>query len=96
VKRLAAFIVGCLMLAGCDMATSGKITEKWIDPAHTDVYYVCGAYDRNGVCSFNMPVFDDVPTRWAIGFHNEVDDEDGSAWVTEEQYNNYEMGGMYP
>lgn len=95
-RRAALVLAAVLVLAGCDNATSGTVTNKWIDPAHTDVWFQCMAYDGKGNCTMNMPMFDQVPTRYVVEFHNVTDDEDGSALVTPEAYDTYQVGVQYP
>lgn len=95
-KRIAALIIGCLMLAGCDMATAGTVTNKWIQPAHDDIWFVCAGYDSKGMCTVNVPMIDHIPTRYIVEFHNEAEDEDGSAYVDEKRYDGIQVGQWYP
>lgn len=61
-------------------------------------YYgnICYGYNSQGVCTMSVPDFQWEEDQWVVYFYNETDDENGSAYVTKEEYEYYKHGDMFP
>lgn len=87
-----------LALSGCDNATSGRVVNKTYEEPYTYFETDCALWmTMNGVMSCfvyeTTPVA--VPECWRLGFHNDLDDEDGTVCLPHNQWNEYEEGSNY-
>jgi len=95
--RAATALIVLTLAAGCDNATTGTVTSRQHVEQHEELaYFQCIVYDTKGACLGQMPVFETVPECWKVNFHNETDDENGSACVDPAEYQMYRLGDQYP
>jgi hypothetical protein len=96
-KRAAVTLALLLTLAGCDNATTGVVTSRQHVEQHDELaYFECTFYDGKGNCLVQMPVYETVAECWQVNFHNDADDENGSACVDPAEYQLYRLGDAYP
>lgn len=83
-------IVAALALAGCSAIDAGYITEKEYSPSY--VYYVnqCFAYNKDGLCTMNIPQPRTHPESWRFDLKN--GEEEGWIYVSESTFDAYEVG----
>lgn len=97
ILALGAIVGILLFLAGCDMATSGRVTGKEFVPAHSEFSHMqCLVYDSKMNCTASMPMYEDVPDQWLIHLHNDQDDEDGTVSVSRPEYDRIQVGQSFP
>lgn len=72
------------------------MTSKQYTPAYTVYVPTCFGYDSKGFCTMWFPMPYDEPECYAVNFHNDQEDREGSACVGSEEYKLYRLGDHYP
>ena len=94
------FVAALLALAGCDNATTGRITLKSYEEPYTYWDIQCGMYTTSSQgymsCAFYVTNPVSIPECWHLGFHNDQDDEDGQVCLPQQKWDQYTEGGHYP
>lgn len=72
------------------------MTSKQHTPAYTEYVPTCMGYDSKGFCNFWFPMPYDNPECYAVNFHNDTEDLEGSACVDPVEYGRYRLGDHYP
>jgi hypothetical protein len=97
IRKLAVAAALLLALTACDNATTGTVTSRQHVPQHDELsYFQCLVYDSKGNCTGQMPVFETVAECWKVNYHNDKDDENGSACVDQRDYETYKLGDQFP
>lgn len=91
--KALAIIPLILLLTACGI-TEGYITKRHHEPAYTYVQMICAAYNKDGGCSAWMPLTQYVPDSYHFSLKD--GDDAGYVVVTEEEYDQYEVGQYYP
>jgi hypothetical protein len=95
-------VIGALtalaLLAGCsDPPESGYIYQKQYSAPYDWVQMVCAGYDKNGLCTMNVPIMQHEPAHWRLCL---VDDKKadlkGCREVDPHTFDRYERGNHYP
>lgn len=92
-----AMIALVALLASCSSIDRGTITNK----DHREGYYYttytqqCTAYDKNGICTSYIPIPHQNYQQPTWRFDIRLEDENGWVYVSEDTYNNYEVGDFY-
>lgn len=91
------FVAALLALAGCDNATTGRITLKSYEEPYTYWDTQCGMYmtSSNGVmsCTFYVTNPVNIAECGHLGFHN---DQDGQVCLPQQKWDQYTEGSHYP
>ncbi|AYD86165.1 hypothetical protein SEA_BURRO_22 [Microbacterium phage Burro] len=94
VKALT-LVVLLLVLTGCSAISQGYVTNKHYSPAYYTYNQVCVSYDtKTGMCKTYMPQQQYHPANWRLDLA--YDDETGWVNVSENTFDEYEVGDFYP
>lgn len=96
-KKLALLvtILSAFMLTACASGPIvGTVYEKVHEEAYSYTTNICSAYNDQGICTVNIPVWNEVPERWVLRV-NSVEGEKRSAYVTEGEWEGYKVGDEY-
>lgn len=97
IRKLAVAAALLLCLTACDNATTGTVTSRQHVPQHDELsYFQCVAYDAKSNCAVQIPIYETVAECWKVNFHNDKDDENGSACVDQRDYETYKLGDQFP
>lgn len=86
-------IVAALALSGCSAINAGYITKKEYSPSYT--YYVnqCFSYNKDGLCTMNIPQPRTHPESWSFDLKN--GDATGWSYVSESMFDAHEVGDWF-
>jgi hypothetical protein len=66
-KLLAALtLLAVLTLTACGWTGTGTLTEKGHSAAYQSVYFTCGSFNAQGICTVQIPNFYTVPESWSL------------------------------
>jgi hypothetical protein len=97
VRRLIGTVaIGIMLLAAtaCSSIESGRVTGKNYEPAYSYITMQCMSYNKDGICTMNMPMTHWVAEAWYLDLDNGEDT--GTVSVNEAEYNKYSVGQQYP
>lgn len=86
----SALVVAGLVLTGCSSISAGTITNKVYEPGHYYSTMVCTPVGKVTVCN-PINQYDDEDWRFDI----REGDKDGFVYVTEDTFNQYEVGDYF-
>lgn len=82
-----------ILLSACSSIERGTITSKVAEPGMYMTQQSCAGYNKQGVCTVWVPIttYDDPDWRFDIRNENQT----GWVYVTEETFNQYEVGDFF-
>lgn len=92
-KRVAGVLLA-LSIGASAAPEEGIVYARYYYPESQWIQMVCVAYNKQGLCSTQVPVVQTAPERWTLGLRNGEDE--GERHVTEHEYNTYKVGDHYP
>lgn len=92
--KLAVIVTIALLLVGCSSISSGYITAKKYSPPSSYITQQCSYYNSKGVCTIWVPVTHHVDETFKFDLRNDNKDT-GWIYVTESEYEKYQVGDYY-
>jgi hypothetical protein len=86
-------IAATALVTACGGVSSGIVENKAYDPPVETMYFICGAYNQQGMCTVQVPIFETVPECWRLDLVNAG--EHGSVCVPPEQWGAAEVGDRW-
>lgn len=96
-KLLAAgaALLTVLVLSGCGSSISeGTVTSKDYDPEYQYITMQCMSYNKDGMCTVQIPVTHTYPESWTLNLRD--GDKEGYVNVSPGEYESYKVGDHYP
>lgn len=82
------------LLAACSSISAGRITEKVIEPSYTWVQLVCVAYNKDAICTSQVPVYHTVPEKYRLDITDDSG-EDGYVYVEYGTFESRKVGDWF-
>lgn len=91
--RGIALLVVVLALVACTAPKQGVVYDKKYHAAYTYTTWNCYSYNKQGVCTLNMPSSNYVPESWELCLRD--GDEEGCRHVDQTTYHKFRIGSYY-
>ena len=92
-KRSAPLLALIWLLTACGGMTEGRVAEKGYEPPSGYYTMICSAYNTQGMCTVNVPMWVDVPECWWLQLTNAG--ETGSVCVDKQEWDNVKVGDRW-
>lgn len=86
--------VGLLLALSACAPTHGVVHDKRYEPPYQYSTSQCYSYNKNGVCTLNMPTWHTHPASYSFDLYDGKDH--GWREVDPESYQRYKIGDTYP
>ena len=91
--RTALLVMVLALTAACTAPEKGVVYQKKYHAAYTYTTWHCYSYNKQGICTLNMPQSNYVPESWELCLRD--GEEEGCRSVDQTTYHKYRVGSYY-